>query len=107
MSLGEFCVRHYVDPTDEAKVPTYYGEGLPTMTHYFPTKSPFDYLALVVHCETVAAEDVTQLMHDVWIVLLVVPDEHGCDVGSARNIVGGEWWEGIMRSHVYLTFGMR
>lgn len=29
---GECCVRHYIDPTDEAKVPTY-GEGLSTMTH--------------------------------------------------------------------------
>ena len=49
------------------------------------------------------AEDRSKLTHDVWLVLPVVFDEHGGDVGSAGSIVGGEWREGITRSHVHLT----
>ena len=51
------------------------------------TESAFHNLALVVNCE---AEDASKLTRDVWLVLLIVFDEHSRYVGSAANVVGGE-----------------
>ena len=73
------------------------------MTHYVPTESPLNHLALVVHCETVAAEDITQLMHDVQLVLPVVPDEHCCEVWSVGNVIGWKWRKCVMRSHIHFS----
>ena len=95
-------VGDYVHPTGKAEVATY-GERLPTVAHNIITEGALHNLVLVVNCEAVLAEDASKLTHDVWLVLPVVLDEHSRYVGSAGNVVGGEWREGITRSHVHLA----
>ena len=99
---GECCVGNHIDPTDESEVIAY-GECLPAVAHHITTNGTLDDLALVINCKAVVAEDGAQFMHDVWLVLSVVPDEHCCQVRSARNVVGREGREGVMRSHIYIA----
>ena len=75
-------------------------EHLSPTTHYVTANGTLHNFMLVVNGKTVVAEDSRQLTHD---VLLVLQDEHSCEVWSAWDIVGREQKERVMGSNVHLT----
>lgn len=99
----ESCVGDYIQLTDVAEVASH-GECLPTTANNVIAERALHNFALVVNCEALLAEDGSNLTHDVWLVLPIVLDEHGCDVGSAGDVMGGEWREAITKSHVHFTY---
>ena len=59
------------------------------------------YLALVINCQTMAAEGGTQFPHDVGLVLIVVPDKYVSQMWSAWYVVRGKRRKVITTSHVH------
>ena len=62
------------------------------------------YLALVINCQTMAAEGGTQFLHDVGLVLPVVPDKYGSQMWSTGYVMRGKRRKVITTGHI--TFPM-